>query len=256
VPRDGSHARICGLAPPRRRLDEGTAYKLTTVTGVSFWVVLRDGLARPSGVVAVPRVPTPSNADLTTAAARDVANRYCDGFPACEVTVVERVAMPSGLMTRWDDASGSIRDLGVATVDLGLWTLVIAGPDSDRAARLARALQWTVDEDQYPRVASNDRGVPVHVDWAGVALWTVDPQEEDVLIEIVPGCELSTKQPDLGGSDAGSDLELHAPGTVDGGRWCADGRYSVDVSFAERPQLVGLHENLRIVPSLDRLHAP
>jgi hypothetical protein len=99
----------------------------------------------------------------------------------------------------------------------------------------------------------------VDVDWAGVTLWVPDleAQGEYLLIEIVPGCELSTKQPDLGGSDARPDLELHEPDTVDGGRWCADGRYSIDVSFVEQPQIKLLHENLRIVPSLERgLRAP
>jgi hypothetical protein len=91
---------------------------------------------------------------------------------------------------------------------------------------------------------------PVHVDWAGVTLWIphLEAQDEYVLIEIVPGCDLSTKQPDLGGSDAGSNLDLHGPGTVDSGQWCADGRYYVGVSFAKRTQLELLHEHLRIVP--------
>jgi hypothetical protein len=251
VPRGGSHARICGLAPPRRRVDEGTAYKLTTVAGESLWVSLPDELAAPSGVVAVPRVPIRVNAGLTTAPAPEAADRYCDGFPECEVTVVDRVAVPSGVMTRWDDASGTIRDLDVTTVDIGQWTLVMLEPDATRAERVARALRWSVDDDRYPRVVSTDRGVPVDVDWAGVALWAPDPAAQDayLVIEIVPGCNLSTKQPDLGGSDPGPDLELYEPDTVKGGRWCADDRYSVDVIFAARPQLELLHENLTVVPS-------
>jgi hypothetical protein len=259
VPRGESHARICALAPPRLRVDEGTAYKLTTVAGESFWVVLPDELAPPSGVVAVPGVPIRVHADLTTVPAREAADRHCDNFHDCEVTVVDRVAMPSGVMTRWDDASGTIRDLNVTTVDLGQWTLVMMEPDATHAERVARALRWSLDDDQYPRVASTDRAVPVDVDWAGVTLWIPDleAQDEYLLIEIVPGCERSTKQPDLGASDTRPDLELHEPDTVDGGRWCADGRYSVDVSFVERPQLKLLHENLRIVPSLDHgLQAP
>jgi hypothetical protein len=253
VPRGESHARICALAPPRRRVDEGTAYKLTTVAGESFWVVLPNELAPPSGVVAVPRVPIRVNAGLTTAPAREAADRYCDDFHECEVTVVDRVAVPSGAMTRWDDASGTIRDLDVTTVDFGHWTLVMIEPDATRAERVARALRWSVDDDQYPRVVSTDRAVPVDVDWAGVDLRVPDleAQDEYLLIEIVPGCGLSTKQPALEGSDARPDLELHEPDTVDGGRWCADGRYSVDLSFVERPQLELLHEKLRIVPSLD-----
>jgi hypothetical protein len=83
-----------------------------------------------------------------------------------------------------------------------------------------------------------------------VALWVqLEVQDEYLVIEIVPGCKLSTKQPDLGGSDGRSDLELNGPDTVDGGRWCADGRYAVDVRFVERPQLKLLHQKLKIVPS-------
>jgi hypothetical protein len=158
VPRGESHARICALAPPRRRVDEGTAYKL---------------------------------------------DRYCHDFSGCEVTVVDRVAVPSGVMTRWDDASGTIRDLDVTTVDLGQWTLVMMEPDATRAERISRALRWSVHQDRYPRVVSTERGVPVDVDWAGVSVWVpgLEARDEHHLIEIVPGCGLSTMQPDLGGSD-------------------------------------------------------
>jgi hypothetical protein len=160
VPRGASRARICALAPPRRRVDDGTAYRLTTVAGESFWVVIADELALPSGVVAVPGVPIRVNAHLTTNPAREAADRYCDDFHDCEVTVVDRLAVPSGVMTRWDDASGTIRDLDVTTVDLGQWTLVMMEPDATRAERLARALRWSLDDDRYPRVVSTDRGVP------------------------------------------------------------------------------------------------
>jgi hypothetical protein len=234
VPRGASHTRICALAPPFRRVDGGSAYKLTTVAGESFWAVLPDELAPPSAVVAVPGVPLGVNAGLTTAAARDAADRYCDHSPRCEVTAVDRVRLPSGVMTRWDDASGSHADLGVTTVDFGQWTLVMMEPDATRAARVARALRSSVDDDHYPRVVSTDRRVPVHADWAGVALWVrLEAQDEHLLLEIVPGCRLSTKRPDLGGSDATADLELHEPDGPDGGRWCADGRYAVDAGFVE-----------------------
>ncbi len=235
-------------------MDGGLAYKLTTVAGESFWAVLPDELAPPSAVVAVPGVPIGVNAGLTTAAARDAADRHCDHFSKCEVTAVDRVRLPSGVMTRWDDASGTIADLGVTTVDFGRWTVVMLEPDATRAARVARALRSSVDDDGYPRVVSADRRFPVHADWAGVALWVqLEAQDEYLLLDIVPGCGLSTKRPDLGGSDAPAELELHEPDGPDGGRWCVDGRYSVDAGFVERPQLELLHEKLRIVPSLDGL---
>jgi hypothetical protein len=217
VPRNEGHQRICGLAPPSRSVDGGTAHKLSTVMGDSFWVVLPDALS--TGVVAVPAIPLAVNAGLTTAPPRAAADQYCAGFPRCEATAVDR----AGALTRWDDASGSIRDLGVTTVDLGQWTLVMLEPDAARAERVARALRWHDDEDGYPRV----RGA-VDTESAGVSLWVAD-----VLIDVVPGC------------DTGPDLQLHPPDTVPGGRWCAGG-HTVDVSFADGPRLKLLHEAVRI----------
>jgi hypothetical protein len=240
VPRGDGHARICGLAPPHR----SGAHKVTTIGGDSFWVILPDELAPSSGVVAVPEVPLGVRAALTTAPAREAADRHCDGFPECEPTVVSRERLPEPLL-RWDDASGTIRDLGVTTLDLGAWTLVLPEPDARRAERVGRAISASVDADGYPRLASADPGVSLYFDWAGAHLWVADH-----LIQVIPGCELTTKEPeDLGGSDAGPELELHEPDTPKGGRWCVEGRYWVDVTFAERPTLELLHEKLTIVPA-------
>jgi hypothetical protein len=250
VPRGGGHARICGLAPPHRRAGNEVAYKLTTVGGESFWVILPDELARPSGVVAVPDVPVRVNAELTTAPAREAAARYCDGFPACEPAAVSHERLPEPLI-RWDDASRTIRDLGITTLGLGPWTLVLSEQDASRAERVGRAIRSSIDADGYPRLASTKPGVPTDHDWAGVLLWVPNPTNErgHHLIHVIPGCALSSKQPDLGGSDAGPALELHEPETVDGGRWCVADRYWVDVTFADRPRLELLHINLRVVPA-------
>jgi hypothetical protein len=263
VPRGESHARMCGLAPPLRYVEHGSAYKLTTITGESFWAVLPDELGHPTAVVAIPSAPNGVkaeigvNAGLTTASAREAADRHCDGFGECEVTVVDRLALPSGVMTRWDDATGMIRDLEVTTVDLGQWTLVMLEPDATRAEQVARALRWSADRDRYPRVLSTNREAVVNVDWVGLALWVrIEGQDEYILIDVLPGCELSTKQPDLGAGDARPDLELHPPDSPDGGRWCADGHYSVDVHFVEQPQLKLLHERLKIIPSGDGVQTP
>jgi hypothetical protein len=110
--------RVCGLAPPQR----GTSYKLTTVSGESFWLTLPAELAHD--VVAIPDAPMRLKASLTTAAPRDAADRFCDQFRACEPIAVSR----KRALVRWDDASGTIRDLEVTTVDLGAWTLVLAEP--------------------------------------------------------------------------------------------------------------------------------
>jgi hypothetical protein len=259
VPSGDGHGRVCALAPPRRTVQGGSAYKVTTISGEGFWVVLPDELAPSSGVVAVPGVPSRGKAHLTTASARDAADRYCDGFRACEPAVVDREAVPAGVLTRWDDASGTIRDLGVTTLDFGPWTLVIPELDADAAERLALGLSPSLHEDGYPRLTSTDPDVPVDADWADVVLWVpdLDAEGEHHLIRVIPRCELSIKEPGLGGSDASPELQLHdlvedppdtaEPDTVEGGRWCVAGRYWVEVTFAGRARLELLHAKLRIV---------
>jgi hypothetical protein len=271
VPHGDGHERICGLAPPSRRARGGTAYKVATITGEGFWVVLPDELAPSSGVVAVPGVPVRGirdRAHLTTASAHDAAGRYCSVFRKCKPAVVSREAVPAGVLTRWDDASGMIRDLAVTTLDLGPWTLVIPGMDADHAERIARTLSQRVDEDGYPRLASTDPNVPVYADWAGVVLWVPDLEADGRhhLMEVIPGCEPSVKEPGLGGSDAGPDLQLldfvedppdtPEPDTVDAARWCVDGRYRVEVMFAGPPRLALFHAKLRIVPARARATGP
>jgi hypothetical protein len=128
----------------------------------------------------------------------------------------------------------------------------MAAPAARLAERVGRAITSRVDADGYPRLASTDPAVPLHYDWADVQLWVPDSQSdgEHHLIHVIPGCELTTKEPeDLGASDAGPELELHEPDGVKGGRWCIDGRYWVDVAFVERPRLGLFHEKLRIVPA-------
>ena len=119
VPYGDGHERTCGLAPPRRRVQGGTAYKVTPIRGEGFWVVLPDELAPSSAVVAVPGVPIRVQAHLTTASPRDAADRYCGDLPRCAPVDVNREAVPGGVLTRWDDASGMVRDLGVTTVAFG-----------------------------------------------------------------------------------------------------------------------------------------
>jgi hypothetical protein len=211
VPRGHGHERICALAPPHRRVQGGSA--------------------------------------------------YCDGFRRCEPAVVNREAVPAGVLTRWDDASGMISDLGVTTVDLGPWTLVLPELDAGPAERVARGLSWSVGEDGYPRLASTDPEVPVDADWADVVLWVpnLGTEGKHHFIRVIPGCELSVKEPGLGGSDAAPDLQLldvvedppdtPEPDTVEGGRWCVDGRYWVEVTFTERPRLELFHAKLRVVAS-------
>ena len=249
-PRADSRSRLCGLAPPRGPVEGGIAYRLTNVVGESFWVVLPDELVPDPGGVATPVAPV--GAGLTIMAVREAADHYCGEFPACEPEAVSRESLPNGgILTRWDDPSGSITDLEVSTVALDLWNLVIHHPDAALAERIARAVRVTVDEDLFPRVESTDPGVPLHADWAEVYFFVPSPEEHGSyhLIEILPGCDLESKQPDLGGWNPGPELELHEPDEVAGGRWCERGRYWVDVSFEiDRERLELFHAKLEIFP--------
>src|SRR5919106_3237334 len=214
VPFGDGHERICALAPPHRKVQGGSAYKVTTISGESFWVVLPDELAPSSGVVALPGVPIRVQAHLTTASARDAADRYCSDLPRCAPVVVDREAVRGGVLTRWDDASGMIRDLGVTTVDFGPWTLVIPQLDAGPAERIARGLTWSVGEDGYPRLASTDPEIPVDADWADVVLWVpnLEADGKHHVIRVLPGCELPVKGPGLEGFHAGPELQLIVAG--------------------------------------------
>jgi hypothetical protein len=235
-------------------VDAGTAYKVTTVLGESFWVILPDELTPTAEVVAVPGVPARVNAGLSTATARQVADWECgEDFPSCKPVALTREALPSGaVLTRWEDKSETILDLELSTLELETWTLELSHPDARLAERLARALKSSVDEDGYPRLTSTDPEVPLHADWDSVRLWVAGPeaQKERHQIEVIPGCDFTAKTPYLGGSDAGPGLAFHEQGPASSGRWCVDGRYWVDVAFIDRPQLERFHQKLRIFPSL------
>jgi hypothetical protein len=135
-------------------------------------------------------------------------------------------------------------------------------PDAALAERVARALRWSVGDDGYPRLASTDPEVPVDADFPDVVLWVpnLETAGEHHLIRVLPGCELPAKDPGLGGFDAGPDLQLldvgyeggplREPAPIEGGRWCVEGRYGVEVTFAERPRLERFHAKLRIVASV------
>jgi hypothetical protein len=213
------HPWICGLAPPQRPVAGGVAYDLATVTGERFSVVLADERA----VVAAPAAPLRVNAGLTTATPREAADRVCHDFRACTPVPVRR----DGRITRWDDASGTIRDLGITTVDHGDWTLVLLEPSEERARRVAQAVSYSVDADGFPRL----EGEPVREGWARVDVWV-----GDVLIDVLPGS-----------CDTTPELVPHPPDSPPGGSWCADG-YAVAVHFADRPRLERLHATLRIIP--------
>ena len=253
--REQDHFSACGLLPPTRRVDRGEAYKLTTVLGESFWLILPDELAPAIEVVAVPGVPGRVSAGLSTATARQIADRQCGyDFPSCKPETVTREKLPNNaILTRWEDASGTILDFDLTTLELGVWTLEISHPDARLAEHFARALQLSVDEDGYPRLATADPEVPLDADWDYIVFFVPSPGKlaNYHQIEVIPGCEFSEKEPALdGGSDVGPELEFHEQGPASSGSWCIDGRYWVNVAFIDKPRLVRFHKKLSIVPSL------
>jgi hypothetical protein len=129
---DRGEPPFCGIAPAGARTDTGSAVRVTTVTGEAFWLVLPHDRTRLVAVQGVPvrldeLASTPMTA-LTTAEPRRAADRYRADFPACRAVAVEREVFSNrAVVTRWDDASGTLRDLDVTTARLGRWTLVLHG---------------------------------------------------------------------------------------------------------------------------------
>lgn len=243
---------FCGIAPPAARTDGGSALRVTTVTGEAFWILLPDKRTRAVAVQGVPvrvdelaSTPIPG---LTTANPRRAADRYCADFPACEPIVIERELAPNGaVVLHWDDASGTLRDLAVTTARFGRWTLVLSG-HQEPARRIARSLEWRAGRDGFLRVSVTEADVVLDEDWADVLL-RVAPvgQQPSYGLQITPGCDLASKEPDLGGDDVGPELEPFPLDGGGGGRWCADG-YWVDAFTDDDRALERLHATLRIVP--------
>jgi hypothetical protein len=77
-----------------------------------------------------------------------------------------------------------------------------------------------------------------------------DPRSEGYnMLEILPGCRLSEKDSDLGGSDVSAALEVHEPDTVAGGRWCLGGEFFVDVAWGSPTRLRELYGDIRVSAS-------
>ena len=243
---------FCGIAPPAARTDGGSAVRVTTVTGEAFWILLPDKRARvvalqglPVRVDGLASTPIP---ELTTANPRRATDRYCADFPACEPIVIERELAPNGaVVLRWDDASGTLRDLAVTTARFGPWTLVLRG-HQEPANRIARSLEWRAGRDGFLRVSVTEAGVVLDEDWADVGISVVPAEQQASYgLQITPGCHLASKEPDLGGDNVGPELERFPPDAGGGGRWCAEG-YWVDAFTDDDRALERLHATLRIVP--------
>jgi hypothetical protein len=164
--------------------------------------------------------------------------------------MAHKVLENGGQLTRWTDAGGMMRDFGLTTVRIGEWTLSLyEGTDAVRET-IASGLTWHIDPEGFIQLASSDPQVALDSDWAEVFVFVRDPALQDYynLLEILPGCRLADKQPDLGGSNAGPRLQVHKEDEAPGGSWCAGGRFWVDASWADGDRLRDLYGKARIIP--------
>jgi hypothetical protein len=242
------------LRPPHGTIGSEAAYKLTTVVGETFWLVLPkelsggDVFVSPSASIFVHGAISP-RIGLTAATLQEVAQRYCGGVQGCRPEAIAHESLANGgQLTRWTDAGGANRIFELTTVRFGDWTLSLSEGSAALAEEIARGLTWHEDREGFIQLTSSNPRVSVNRDWAEMYAYVRDPVRRDYnVLEILPGCRLAEKQPDLGGSNAGPTLELHEPDVVSGGKWCDNGRFWIDASWADGQRLRELYEKVRVV---------
>ena len=224
-----------------QRAEGGFAFKVASITGEAFVVVLPDATTaelRPDAPIVVDGAALTPRQLLTTADPPAAVEPY---FPLSEPAVVTSRLTERGAVVAVWGADGYANTL--TTVDLGTWTLVLDGPDL-LSSKIADALSWEEDSSAMLRITSLDPDVILLEDWAGIQLEMVD---QSALVIVLPGCDLTAKQPNLGGSVIGAELEVHPSG----GRWCANGRYFVEVITDDEAQLRSLYEGLRVLQRVE-----
>jgi hypothetical protein len=253
--------RFCGVSPPTRRVEQGTAYQLRTGSGEGAWLVVGDDVGitelieMPSELVVVDGQYKPGvSVFFETASAVEAVGRLC-GCGREGLTRIRRDVLPDGsTYERW--AVPSI-EWYADSVERDGWTMAVlpSGPDLLAAAeRVARAASWTVGPEGIPALASRDPSVAFARDWS-----TADLHMRGALgavqVGVSPGCALSENEPDIGLEDVRTRLlyrdvaEVSPPiGTA---LWCSNG-YVVDVTGTglDRQEAELLYEHLVAVESL------
>ena len=243
------------LRPPGATIDGRPAYKLTNIAGDSLWLIL-PGRTHEGDIYVFPGAPirlsdgNSPRVGLSAAGAEALAIRHCSGMQDCDPEPTDRTSLPNdGRLTRWADGAGKIRDLGLTTVEFGEWTLSISGGTPAQAELIARALSWRVDRDRFILLRTTLARDVVDRELAQMFVLLQDPERHAYynLLEVLSGCQLSTKTPDLGGTDADEALDIHEPDTVSGGRWCSGERYWIDAAWVTPDRLRDLFESIEVV---------
>jgi hypothetical protein len=247
---------LCGVVPVARRVEGGTAYRVTTTTGESFWIVMSDALRDGSDPIVVPGVLVAVEgrdahegplADLTTAEPAEAARQACRPQICEERTTILVQSGPT--INTWAGEGTE-----VSTVDLGRWTLVLCCEALSVQEQIARAFIWDDRDDLFLTLGSTDPEVAVSADWASV-LPLVQTSSGSHTMRILPGCSLGGRDPDLGGRSVyGPDLDF-SPGKDDKpegqARWCDDGEYLIDLDEVTLEEAERFHQWFDVTASLE-----
>jgi hypothetical protein len=242
---------VRGIPGLRRDVPGGTAVQVITISGDSLWVVLPQGLVDLPKLEVIPDFPlivkdnsrTPRQT-LTTTPGETFVTMRCLAAPVCAaVVLVESDVLANGaLLQVWSTNT----DDPIVVVQMDRWTLVLEGPDSALAKRLAGALRWSVDSDGYLFVQSENFDI-VSTDTPGASLVIpATDSQPDIAIRVTPGCD--------------GDAELRRPPVgpelrqeQNGARWCSNG-FAVVIELhgdvPDRTMLSTLHATLHVSGSL------
>lgn len=252
---DEEEAPSCGLTPPARRTNDGIGHHVTTVTGESFWILLPEEVVDPNGAVAFPgvllepafvRTPT---AWLSMTEERAFATQFCT--PQCSLAADE---FPGGArevdLRYWRDDRGAV-PIELATLSAGEWMVALWPIDEASSQRIAEALTYRVTKEGYLLLETIDDEVRIPDSWSDVTLSAQLADGTRFSLQVSLGCRSSRSNHDASATQIDGVLKMDQ----DGGNWCYEKQYALDVEFSDRSThedlLEQLHDSVRIEPVLE-----